>query len=61
NEELISLILFCKANSDTVIAPLPGSTGHTDYPPITAGDYLRERIAQTTVYPEARQQSLRES
>ncbi|MBV9144161.1 MAG: hypothetical protein JO115_25115, partial [Pseudonocardiales bacterium] len=46
---------------DTVIAPLPGSTGHTDYPPITAGDYLRERIAQTTVYPEARQQSLRES
>jgi hypothetical protein len=32
HEELISLILFCKANSDTVIAPLPGSSGHTDYP-----------------------------
>lgn len=60
NEELISLILFCKANSDAVIAPLPGSTGHTDYPPITAGDYLRERIAQTKVHPEAQQQSLRE-
>jgi isopenicillin N synthase-like dioxygenase len=47
HEDLISLILFCKANSDAVIAPLTRSIGHTDYPPITAGDYLQERIAQT--------------
>ncbi|MBV9012840.1 MAG: isopenicillin N synthase family oxygenase [Pseudonocardiales bacterium] len=50
HEYLISLILFCKPNSDTVIAPLPGSIGHTYYPPITAGDYLRERITQTTTH-----------
>jgi len=53
--------MFCKANSDTIIAPLPGSIGHTDYPPITAGDYLRERIAQTKVHPETQQQSVRGS
>lgn len=30
HEELITLILFCKANSDAVIAPLPGSIGRTN-------------------------------
>jgi isopenicillin N synthase-like dioxygenase len=60
-EELISLILFCKANSDTIIAPLPGAIGHTDYAPITAGDYLRERIGQTKVHREAYQQRVHDS
>jgi isopenicillin N synthase-like dioxygenase len=61
HEELISLILFCKANSDTVIAPLPGSIGHTDYPSITAGEYLHKRIAQTKVHLQAPQQRMRNS
>ncbi|MFI7586245.1 isopenicillin N synthase family dioxygenase [Spongisporangium articulatum] len=44
DEELISLILFCEADMDTRIEPLPAPIGGgVDYPAITAGDYLLER------------------
>jgi isopenicillin N synthase-like dioxygenase len=50
DEELISLVVFLEADMDTVIRPLPAPIGHnTAYPPVTAGDYLRERTRAADV------------
>ncbi|HUN37407.1 MAG TPA: 2-oxoglutarate and iron-dependent oxygenase domain-containing protein [Trebonia sp.] len=46
DEELVSLILFHEADMDTIVEPLfPG----TSFQPVTAADYLRERIAAASV------------
>jgi isopenicillin N synthase-like dioxygenase len=50
DEDLISLIMFLEVDSDTVIRPLdPPVGGESFYPPVTAGDYLRERESAATV------------
>jgi isopenicillin N synthase-like dioxygenase len=50
DEELISLIVFCEADMDRVVVPLePPVGGGTDYPPVVAGDYYREREAAASV------------
>lgn len=44
DESLTSLILFCEANADATINTLPeGIAGPHHYPPVNAGDYIRER------------------
>ncbi|WP_306205262.1 isopenicillin N synthase family dioxygenase [Actinoplanes sp. RD1] len=50
DEELISLIVFCEMDMDRVVTPLePPVGGGTDYPPVVAGDYYREREAAASV------------
>lgn len=50
DEELISLILFCETDADTVVAPLPLPVGGgADYPAVTSADYLLERAGAATV------------
>jgi len=50
NEELISLIVFCESDMDRVVTPLaPPAGGGTDYPPVVAGDYYRERESAASV------------
>jgi isopenicillin N synthase-like dioxygenase len=50
NEELISLIVFCESDMDRVVVPLaPPVGGGTDYPPVVAGDYYRERETAASV------------
>ena len=50
DEELISLIVFCETNMDRLITPLaPPIGGGTQYPPVVAGDYYREREAAASV------------
>jgi isopenicillin N synthase-like dioxygenase len=51
DEELMSLIMFCEADVDAVIVPLPAPIGHAKYASVTAGDYLRERARAATVAP----------
>jgi isopenicillin N synthase-like dioxygenase len=46
NEELISLIVFLEADTDTLIEPLDGSGS---YAPVVAADYLLERANAATV------------
>jgi isopenicillin N synthase-like dioxygenase len=49
-EELVSLILFLEANSDTVIESFPPPIGRTrGYAPVTAASYLLERTNAATV------------
>lgn len=50
DEALMSLVLFYDADVDAVVEPLPPPIGNVcDHPPITAGDYLRERVAAAAV------------
>lgn len=49
DEDLISLIMFCEADVDTVITPLPAPIGHADHPSVTAGDYILERAAAASI------------
>ncbi|MEU4155201.1 2-oxoglutarate and iron-dependent oxygenase domain-containing protein [Actinoplanes sp. NPDC026670] len=50
DEELISLIVFCESDMDRVVTSLaPPVGGGTDYPPVVAGDYYREREAAASV------------
>jgi isopenicillin N synthase-like dioxygenase len=48
DEDLVSLIMFCETDVDTIVEPIPG-VGHTDYPPVRSADYLLERGAASTV------------
>ncbi|MEO1060881.1 MAG: 2-oxoglutarate and iron-dependent oxygenase domain-containing protein [Actinomycetota bacterium] len=43
-EELLSLVCFCGIEPDTVVETLDVAGPHT-YPPVRAGDYLREKLA----------------
>jgi isopenicillin N synthase-like dioxygenase len=49
DEELLSIVVFCEARADTVIAPLPGTAPEHSFEPVTAGDYLDAKIRQITV------------
>ncbi|GLY04272.1 MULTISPECIES: 2-oxoglutarate and iron-dependent oxygenase domain-containing protein [Actinoplanes] len=50
DEELISLIVFCEADMDRVVTPLPPPAGGgANHPPVVAGDYFREREAAASV------------
>ena len=44
DESLLSLVYFCDPDPDTVVVPFDG-----DAAPITAGDYLRSKIAAITM------------
>jgi isopenicillin N synthase-like dioxygenase len=44
DEALLSLVYFCDPDPDTVVVPL-----HGDAEPITAGDYLKAKIAAITM------------
>lgn len=44
DEALLSLVYFCDPDPDTVVVPLRGEA-----PPITAGDYLKAKIAAITM------------
>lgn len=48
DEDLVSLIMFCETDVDTIVGPIPG-VGHADYPPVRSADYLLERGAAATV------------
>ncbi len=49
-EELLSLVLFHGANPQAVIETLDGPlAGPTHYPPVVAGDFLRDRLDAVTV------------
>lgn len=48
-EELTSLVFFHEANPDTVVETLPGGAGPRRYEPVTAGEFLRGRLASITV------------
>lgn len=49
-EELVSLVFFHEANPLTVVEPLPSDrVGANRYEPVTAGEFLRSRIASITV------------
>ncbi|WP_190093534.1 isopenicillin N synthase family dioxygenase [Streptomyces melanogenes] len=43
-EELTSLVYFHACAPDTTITSLPAPTGRTSYPPVRAGDYLRDKM-----------------
>ena len=45
DEELLSLIYFYEADHDARIESLPSPIGRTSYPPVSWGDYLREKLA----------------
>lgn len=49
DESLVSLIYFCEADPDVVIAPLPGLDEPTAFEPFRAGDYLQEKLDQISV------------
>ncbi len=49
DEDLISLIMFCEADVDAVITPLPAPIGRAEHPSVTAGDYLLERASAATI------------
>ncbi|TGD85442.1 isopenicillin N synthase family oxygenase [Mycolicibacterium sp. CH28] len=48
DEDLVSLIMFCETDVDTVVTPIPG-VGHAKYPPVRSADYLLERGSAATV------------
>ncbi len=45
--ERYSVAFFCDPNPDSQIAALPGTDGAAKYPPITASDYLTQRLTAT--------------
>jgi isopenicillin N synthase-like dioxygenase len=49
DEDLVSLIFFYEADHDAVIESMPPPIGHTSYPPVKWGEYLRERLAAISV------------
>ncbi|MFI7588769.1 isopenicillin N synthase family dioxygenase [Spongisporangium articulatum] len=50
DEELVSLVFFHEADPWTVVETLPSElAGPTVYPPVGAGDFLKERLASITV------------
>jgi isopenicillin N synthase-like dioxygenase len=49
DEDLVSLIMFCETDVDTVVTSLPSPVGHVDHPSVTAGEYLLERGSAATV------------
>jgi isopenicillin N synthase-like dioxygenase len=49
DEDLLSLVFFYEADHDAVIESLPAPIGHTSYPAVTWGDYLRSRLAAISV------------
>jgi isopenicillin N synthase-like dioxygenase len=49
DESLVSLIYFCEADPDVVIAPLPGLDRPTAFEPFRAGDYLQEKLDRISV------------
>jgi isopenicillin N synthase-like dioxygenase len=49
-EELLSLVYFHEADPWTTVETLPSHrAGPVTYPPVNAGDFLRERLAAITV------------
>jgi isopenicillin N synthase-like dioxygenase len=48
-EELTSLVFFHEANPDTVVETLPEGAGPHRYEPVTAGEFLRGRLASIAV------------
>jgi isopenicillin N synthase-like dioxygenase len=50
DEELISLVFFHEADPWTIVETLPSElAGPVDYPPVNAGDFLKERLESITV------------
>lgn len=48
-EDLVSLVFFYEVNHDAVVESFPPPIGHRSYPPVTWGDYLKEKLAQISV------------
>lgn len=48
-EELVSLVCFCEAHEDAVIAPLPGTPPERRFEPVVAGEFLAAKLRQITV------------
>ena len=49
SEQLLSLVSFCEARDETVIAPLLGSDAATWFEPVIAREWLSARIAQISL------------
>jgi isopenicillin N synthase-like dioxygenase len=50
-EQLLSLVCFCEAQPDALIAPLPGTPDDRRFEPVVAGEHLAEKLRQITVTP----------
>jgi len=48
-EELVSLVCFCEARPETMIAPLPGTDPAAAFEPVNAGEWLQAKMQQITV------------
>ena len=48
-EDLLSLIFFYETNHDAVIESLPAPIGHTQFPPVVAHEYLKDKLDAITV------------
>lgn len=53
-QERYSVAFFFDPNPDTVVTALPGTGAVAKYPPITASDYLMQRLAATYHHGEIR-------
>lgn len=49
DEDLLSLVFFYEANHDAVVESFPPPIGVHSYPPVTWGDYLKEKLAAISV------------
>jgi isopenicillin N synthase-like dioxygenase len=50
DEDLMSLVYFHEANPAAVINSVPPPVGTVSYEPVTAGDYLRAKLAAIAIY-----------
>ena len=48
-EDLLSLIFFYETNHDAVIESLPAPIGRTQFPPVVAHEYLKDKLDAITV------------